>query len=1048
MKSDQKAEGGQLLSILGILRGMGPAGLPIVFLLAVITLLRVADSQVSFNAPDLNVALHFIFTLLMPVLVIFLVSRSFYIKGEAGLLMLGCGVLVWSSAGVPALVIGKSDPNIAFTIYNLCLWISALCHLIGASISLRASRRIQSTGLWLGCAYIGALCCVGLIIYSAFQGWTPVFFVPGQGGTPLRQWVLGSAVVMFVFSATLLKTPIYRASTLLNWYSLALLLVATGLIGFMFQSGATSLLSWVSRSALFLSGAYMLVAAIASYRNSRFQQYKELRDLAVDGIVVHEFTSETGRAPFTQANPAVCAMLGYTQAEMERLTLVDIMTPENLDAWSLESEILVRDKVLRHSKTLVAKTGRHIPAEISSRLYDDVGRLMVLSIIRDITERKRAEDALRESEQRFRLSQHAARIGTFEFNIQTGVNIWSPEIEAIYGLQPGEFGKTGPAWEELVHPEDRAKALRLVELSLESGEPVESEWRTVWRDGSVHWIAGRWQVLKDEAGKPLRMIGVNMDVTERKNAESMLRQQAQLLDLSKEAILVWEFGRAIEYWNHGAETLYGYSRGEAIGKVSHELLATVHPGGAVAFLEELERNGQWRGELIHRTKDGRNLNIETNQQLVRQGTRRLVLETDRDITARKQMEEALRLSNENLEETVKERTATLVAANEELEKRAAQLRSLAGQLTTAEQGERKRLARILHDGLQQTLVAAKLQLSSMVEEVPGDSLKRSVREIEHLLDDSVTVSRTLAAELSPPIIHDAGLLSGIEWLSRWMQQKYRIKVELKMNASAPVLDEDVKLLVFESVRELLVNSVKHAEINQVTVELTQPDPTSLEVSVSDKGKGFEPERIAGCDDCSGLGLFSITERANYIGGRFTIASSPGKGARFSITVPLGKDKPIVPASEEMGTPATRSDISDSEKARILLVDDHEVMREGLARLLATEPDFEIIGQAGDGLEAIEAAENLRPSIVLMDLSMPRMDGIEATRIIHAKHPNIFIIGLSLYTEDERARDMLGAGAAFYLSKSGPPTELKAAIRACMQKQNEGIRRFARSAGVS
>ena len=142
----------------------------------------------------------------------------------------------------------------------------------------------------------------------------------------------------------------------------------------------------------------------------------------------------------------------------------------------------------------------------------------------DVDELKRAEEALRESEQRLTLAQQAARIGSFEWNIQTDVNTWTPELEAMYGLEPGEFAGTETAWEELVHPEDREATLELVQHAFETGQPMEGEWRVRWRDGSVHWIFGRFQVLKDKAGKPLRLTGVNIDITERKRAEDALRE--------------------------------------------------------------------------------------------------------------------------------------------------------------------------------------------------------------------------------------------------------------------------------------------------------------------------------------------------------------------------------------------------------------------------------------------------------------------------------------------------------------------------------------------
>jgi PAS domain S-box-containing protein len=155
---------------------------------------------------------------------------------------------------------------------------------------------------------------------------------------------------------------------------------------------------------------------------------------------------------------------------------------------------------------------------------DDFGlpvRIAGVSI--DITERKRTEEALRESEARLRLAQQVASIGTFDWNIQADVNAWTPELEAMYGLRPGDFSGRQSDWENLVHPDDRAGALKRVKQSFETGTPAEGEWRVIWPDGSVHCLAGRWQVFRDAAGAPLRMMGVNIDVTERKYMEEALR---------------------------------------------------------------------------------------------------------------------------------------------------------------------------------------------------------------------------------------------------------------------------------------------------------------------------------------------------------------------------------------------------------------------------------------------------------------------------------------------------------------------------------------------
>jgi PAS domain S-box-containing protein len=143
-------------------------------------------------------------------------------------------------------------------------------------------------------------------------------------------------------------------------------------------------------------------------------------------------------------------------------------------------------------------------------------------MVEDITEKKKSEESLRDSEERMRLAQQAARMGAFEWNIQTGLNVWTPELEAIYGLPPGGFAGTQAAFENLIYAEDRERVLGLVDSALKSGKATRGEWRVVWPDGSLHWIVGRWQVFMNESGEPERMIGVNLDVTERKLAEQAL----------------------------------------------------------------------------------------------------------------------------------------------------------------------------------------------------------------------------------------------------------------------------------------------------------------------------------------------------------------------------------------------------------------------------------------------------------------------------------------------------------------------------------------------
>jgi PAS domain S-box-containing protein len=153
----------------------------------------------------------------------------------------------------------------------------------------------------------------------------------------------------------------------------------------------------------------------------------------------------------------------------------------------------------------------------------------------DLIERSKVEEKLRESEERLRFALQTASIGTFEWSIETGINTWTKDLEAMYGLPPGGFPGMQAAWEALVHPDDRLRAVQRVTESLETGAPVGEEWRVIWPDGSKHWLAGRWQVFKNALGNPVRMMGVNIDVTDRKLMEEALRRSEERLRLAIKA---------------------------------------------------------------------------------------------------------------------------------------------------------------------------------------------------------------------------------------------------------------------------------------------------------------------------------------------------------------------------------------------------------------------------------------------------------------------------------------------------------------------------------
>jgi CheY-like chemotaxis protein/anti-sigma regulatory factor (Ser/Thr protein kinase) len=301
--------------------------------------------------------------------------------------------------------------------------------------------------------------------------------------------------------------------------------------------------------------------------------------------------------------------------------------------------------------------------------------------------------------------------------------------------------------------------------------------------------------------------------------------------------------------------------------------------------------------------------------------------------------------------------------------------------------------------------------------------------VEETLAESIRMSRSLSADLSPPALHAGGLASGLHWLVRRMKEQHDFQVALSIEEH-PDLAEDLKILVFEAVRELLFNAFKHAGTQAAEVHLSSVGTQGITISVSDQGAGFDPEQVNTTGESGGgFGLFSIRERLGLIGGSLRIDSSKGRGTRFTLRVPYTKATPATVEPEMPALPVARgSQQKPGEIIRVLLADDHTLFRDGIARLLDKEPDIAVVGQAKDGREAVELARKLQPHIILMDINMPHLNGIEATRIIHREAPGVRIIGLSMHEEEERARDMIQAGAAGYKNKTCPVAELVQTVR--------------------
>src|SRR5215469_1471761 len=260
-----------------------------------------------------------------------------------------------------------------------------------------------------------------------------------------------------------------------------------------------------------------------------------------------------------------------------------------------------------------------------------------------------------------------------------------------------------------------------------------------------------------------------------------------------------------------------------------------------------------------------------------------------DVTERRRTEEALqaRRAEERDRMLQKQAEEVLRRSHSELEQRTLQLSRLASQLTLAEQRVRKQLASTLHDGLQQLLFSAGITLDQAVNPRPQDDQAELLRRARALVSEAVEAARTLSLNLFPPVLHAGGLPAALSWLARRTREQYGIVVNVTADPKANPETSDVRMLLFEGVRELVFNAVKHARADRVDVNLALGSGGTIHIQVSDDGAGFDPS--ATLHDRhqlqAGLGLFSIQERLALLGGHLDIVSAPGTGSRFTLTLP-------------------------------------------------------------------------------------------------------------------------------------------------------------------
>jgi len=479
-------------------------------------------------------------------------------------------------------------------------------------------------------------------------------------------------------------------------------------------------------------------------------------------------------------------------------------------------------------------------------------------------------------------------------NLDGFITSWNKSAERLFGYTAEEaIGQHIT----LIIPRDRRDEETAILARLRRGEQVNHfDTVRVRKDGALLDISLTISPLRDATGCVVGASKVARDITERKQVEQALAERALLLDLSNDAILVRDAADCVTYWNNSASRLYGYSREEALGRVTHELLQTQFPEPLECITEKLHRDNRWTGELIHTRKDGSQIVVVSRWALDRddRGHRRRVLETNNDISQQKQSERALRESEnrllalaDSLESQVRVRTEQLEQRNTEVLQQSAQVRELSHRLIQIQDEERRHIARELHDSAGQTLAALGINLATLLRHAKNTSpeLVKVAEEGQELVTELSNEIRTTSYLLHPPLLDERGLSAALNWYVQGLKERSGLEIAKAVPDNFGRLSREMELAIFRIVQECLANVHRHSGSKVATIRMDRTD-RAVFLEVEDSGSGISSERLLEIQSQgAGVGIRGMRERVLQFGGEMKIESD-GRGTKILFTLPL------------------------------------------------------------------------------------------------------------------------------------------------------------------
>jgi PAS domain S-box-containing protein len=562
-------------------------------------------------------------------------------------------------------------------------------------------------------------------------------------------------------------------------------------------------------------------------------------------------------------SPEYANLLGISNdLSLTRTQLSERVHPDDRERWSAAVNKLTPDAPNNwNSYRVVRPDGSEIWLEKNARaFFDDDGKMLrIIGMVADITERKRAEEALRQSEERLRLAQQIGHVGSFERDIRSGLISWTAQLESIHGLPPGAFeGTTVDFFNNLIHPHDRAGVAQLLDKALKTRQPTYGEWRVVWPDGSLHWIAGRWQVLADNSGHPSKMLGINADVTERKTAEQALKRSEEKFSKAfRQGPMALTLTSAKDHRyidvNQTFEELTGWNREEVIGRTPFDIHIWVHEAERLELVKRVTSGSSVRDMEVHyRRRDGSERIGLGSAEFIEIENEPCVLSVIADITANQQAKEALA--------------------------------GISRKLIEAQEQERTRIARELHDDINQRLALLSVELEASRQNPPESAtdINLLLTEIRERIDEISTDLQSLSHQLHSSQLEYLGIVAASRSFCRDFAASQNIQIDFRADDIRTLVSVDVSLCLFRVLQEALYNAAKHSKAGHLEVRLSCSE-NQLYLMVADKGVGFDSESAFAS---GGLGLTSMRERVRLVNGTISIDSKPACGTTIYVRVPL------------------------------------------------------------------------------------------------------------------------------------------------------------------